>query len=386
MFNQLHLQTQTARRLLAIVLASVALAVLVNSTAHAQEPTGSISGRVFYQGIQPEFLHLEAVVLVPVETTQPISVQTLTDQFMVALEDDGRFAFTDLAAGSYLLGLFRTENPDYIQVLDRFITVREDRGGGGRLERVPAVEISLRAGEQLIFDIPIVLPDFAATPQPTYVPRYSGTISGRITATGPTPGGQFSIALYPADAPQPINPDDNSAGVIYELSGAHADYTFLDIDDGEYFLRPEIDPLLIGPNSELVNFRYRLPVQLRDFSPEEIRGFTRNPELLSYYDSLSDLEIRQQIRDGGLTFPVRVLRVRVANGEATTGVDFTLEYAEVQPASLNPDALPSSGAAVGTGDGGWSTPYVAAALSGLTALAIAAGVAILWRHVISRTD
>ncbi len=375
-----------------VVIFALAVALsLPMESSYAQDRTASVTGRVYYQGIQPESPHLGGVVLVPIETTQPISVQTLADEFGAVLDDEDRFAFAGLAAGRYLLGSFGADNPDYFPLLDTFITVREDRGGG--LERIPAVEISLRAGEQLVFDIPIVLPDFAATPQPTYIPRYSGSISGRITATGPAPNGQFIIALYPADAPQPIDPDDHNSGtfiirrdrfVIVELDGDSTDYTITDLVDGEYFLIPPVRPLLIARESELVEVRYTLPPEAQDFSPEQVRSLISNPDIRSYYDSLSDEEINEQIRDG-LTYPVRVLRVNVTNGAATTGVDFTLEYPEVQPVSLGPSELPSSGTAVDPDDGGWSAAYVAAALAGLTAVAIAALAAVRLR-MLKRDD
>ena len=88
-------------RLTTVIIAAALLGAAALSVAHAQEPTGSISGRIVIAG-QPPVPYDDVFSVVAADTPQPIPNHQLE---LVQFDDQGNFTVSGLGDGDYLLVL-----------------------------------------------------------------------------------------------------------------------------------------------------------------------------------------------------------------------------------------------------------------------------------------
>lgn len=306
-------------RLAIVIIAAALFGAAVLSVAHAQEGTGSISGRIVFEG---EHRGLLGLFFVPGDTPQPVEDQLFLS-FLIEVDGEGNFSVSGLADGDYLLVLppwltAAKPLPESIRVLDLF----------GELRTLPALRVTVAGGEAVTgVEIPIMRLD--ATPTPLPPPGLPGSISGHITLEG-FPGFRFSegASVVSADVPQPIpldllqdfGVDDQNNFVVTGLEG------------GEYFL------LVGGALFELV-----------DPPGEDV-----------------DLLISE-----GLVFTTLGLRITLPDGGAVTGLEIVIDRRDSTLGGPTTGAGPSGANGV--------TDRIAAGLAVAAALLLVAGVALRTR-------
>jgi len=219
-----------------LIVAGALLALILTSSASAQEPTGSISGRISYEGL-PDIpcAAFRWLFIVPTDEPQPIEFSTFESPFYVEVACDGTYSMSDLAAGEYLIAY-----DAYAGVLDGFDEELLVHWRGN--QAIPAKLATLESGQDLVVDIAIRVP----TPEPTPVPA-PNSISGRVYHQGCDQcTDQFSLFVVTTDAPQPYTyafPGELDA--ITVSTDGHGYYTSFPLADGEYFV------VLLSPGVEL---------------------------------------------------------------------------------------------------------------------------------------
>ena len=309
-------------RLTIVIVAAAVLGAAVLSVAHAQEGTGSISGRIVFEGNHRGVLGL---LLVSADDPQPIDDQRFTELY-IEVDGQGNFSVSGLAAGDYFLvllsGLTPAEPlPEGVDFLDSIF---------GLIHTLPALRVTVVGGEAVTgIEIPIMRLD--ATPTPLPPPGLPGSISGHITIEG-FPEALFSesVGVVPSDVPQPI-----SRGLPQYFSvDAQNNFVVTGLEGDEYFLLIGGGPLydLVEPPGEDVLF----------IPPEGIGP-----------------------ADG--TFRVPGLRITLPDGGAVTGLEIIVTRAGLLGG-------PITGAGPSVADG--ATGRIAAGLAVVAALLLAGGVAL----------
>ena len=304
-------------RIAVFLFALVASALLLPAVAHAQEPTGSISGQIVFKG---EHRGLLGLFFVPGDTPQPVEDQLFLS-FLIDVDGEGNFSVSGLADGDYLLVLppwltAAKPLPESIRVLDLF----------GELRTLPALRVTVAGGEAVTgVEIPIMRLD--ATPTPLPPPGLPGSISGHITLEG-FPGFRFSegASVVSADVPQPIPID------LLQDFGVDGQNNFVvtGLEGGEYFL------LVGGALFELV-----------DPPGEDV-----------------DLLISEDLG----VFTALGLRITLPDGGAVTGLEIVIARRDSNLGG------PSTGA--GPGGAGGATGRIAAGLAVPATLLLVGGVAL----------
>lgn len=92
-------------RLTIVILAAAVLSLTALAAAHAQEPTGSISGRIVFVGPQPEFVVGSALpyvlILLPGDLAQPFDA--IANFSLIHADAEGNFSLTGLVDGDYFI-------------------------------------------------------------------------------------------------------------------------------------------------------------------------------------------------------------------------------------------------------------------------------------------
>ena len=121
-------------RLAIVIIAALLLGAAALSVAHAQEPTGSISGHIVFVGPQPEFVEgpfnlAYFVYLVPTNVDQPIDILANMDlilEHLVQADAEGNFSFTGLADGEYFILSLQGNIEDGTPSLEHVSIISED--------------------------------------------------------------------------------------------------------------------------------------------------------------------------------------------------------------------------------------------------------------------
>lgn len=311
--------------------------LLGTGSANAQKSTGTISGRIYYTN-QPNATCVQAdTYIVPASVPQPVAAEAYQHYF-AHNACDGHFSVAGLASGDYLIAVYA--NPDLLPSgFDEEVVFASPLSVGMKAKR-----LTLGAGEQVTIDIPLTVPPEWLTPAPTpsCASGSTASISGTVTLTGQPPyaGYATTISWLPADAPQPINPNLYLSSQV-DASDAGA-FLIRCLAAGEYFL-------LLGRDTE---FEQPLPD-------------------------------RVQLQIGSDVFYEQARRVRVGDGDAVTGIDFTIVFPTPSLAvDYFPTPTPRTGLPIaGTGSGELSPNGLALGLAAVLGLAlVGVGAAVLHKR------
>jgi hypothetical protein len=320
-----------------LLIAAVLVGVLfVVANAHAQDTTGTISGRIYYTN-QPQATCVQAnILIIPYEAVQPLAFSDALAQYGVDHGCDGDFSVEGVAAGDYLVAV--DMNPDLLPSdYDNEVRLLMSNTAFA----FPAKRVTLHAGAQVVVDIPLTVPDEWLTPVPTPACATGATssISGLVTLIGPPPYGGYltQLAWVPTYVPQPIhfNPAANLHNQI--TADPSGQYHMPCLIAGEYFVILSEDARMVAP------------------IPEYVRFISSS--------------------DGVTSFPA--LRVRVDEGQSATGIDFIITFSTPEPINdLTPTATPTPSIGfpdVGSGSqrasNGLATAMIGALLSSVALLA-----------------
>jgi hypothetical protein len=334
-----------------VVLMAATFGVISTVVTSAQEDAGRISGRVYHVNSPSERVR-GSVIIAPVNEPQPILIETLLDRYSVQLDDSGSYEKAGLEAGEYFIGLFRVVNGDRLPDLPEEILIRED----GSRELIPAARVLVSEGDHIEFDIVISPPPPQATPPPTPAPRYTGGVAGKVELVGRIPSGPIDLLWLPVDVEQPVSVAQYPDNVVSLDSTNH--YSITNLPDGAYFVVAPLDADVIAPNREVVDVYYSFA---DSDQVDELRHLIDGE-----YSHLESGAL--SVLGDGIVLTQSTVRVVVADGQTTTGVDFTLRFSEPGPVPVNPHALPMAGDGGGPPDG--------RSLGGLT-LALAAVAAVI---------
>lgn len=204
-----------------LILAAALLALVLTSSASAQEETGSISGRIYYTNQPDAFCVSRLMFIVPADVAQPIPFDNLESPYYVEVPCDGNYSMSGLAAGDYLIAY-----EAYAGFLDGFDEELLVHWRGGN-QIFPAKRVSLAAGQDLVVDIPITV-EIEPTPD-----RTGPGLHGRVIAVGQEqPVMAFDLMLVPADVEQPVTHIEQYA-VGTDTSGR---FDVGGLEDGDYLL------------------------------------------------------------------------------------------------------------------------------------------------------
>ncbi len=304
-------------RIAVFLFALVASALLLPAVAHAQEATGSISGRIVFEG---EHRGLLGLLIVSADDPQPIDDQRFSE-LLVEVDNLGNFSVSGLADGDYFLVLVpwltpAEPLPEGVDFLDSTFDL---------IHTLPALRITV-AGSEAVTGVEIPIMRLDATPTPLPPPGLPGSISGHITVEE-LPEAPFNepVSVVPVDVPQPI-PRDQLQYFNVDLQN---NFVVTGLEGGEYFLLFGGGPLydLVEPPGE-------------------------------------DVLVQ---RSGDEIFTVPGLRINLPDGGAVTGLEIIVTRAGLVGG-------PSTGAGPGGADG--ATGRIAVGLAVAAALLLAAGVAL----------
>ena len=137
-------------RIASVALAAALLGVAALATVQAQEPTGSISGRIIFDGDPDELL----LGLYPANIPQPLTFsQEHEFRTIVFPNDDGTFIFLGLEDGEYLLAIAPWMIP--VEPLPETVRIQSDSGA---VMTLAAMRITVSGGEAVTgVEIAIVL-------------------------------------------------------------------------------------------------------------------------------------------------------------------------------------------------------------------------------------
>ncbi|MCH7811805.1 MAG: hypothetical protein IH958_04165 [Chloroflexi bacterium] len=154
-------------RITSIALAAALLGAAALAGVHAQEPTGSISGRIVFVGEQPVYIPFDLNVpflmfVIPADIEQPLDFNVrvifLLDH-VVAADEDGNFTATGLEDGDYFIiptGTLENSRPP-----PETIAVDEGEGPTTRL----VVRVTVAAG-QAVSGVELFVVAAASSPEP----------------------------------------------------------------------------------------------------------------------------------------------------------------------------------------------------------------------------
>jgi hypothetical protein len=217
-----------------VILAAALLGVAALTTAHAQEPTatpehtGSISGRIVFEGFQPDFgasgTLAYVLILLPGDLAQPIDA---ISNFSLSVADaEGNFSFTGLVDGDYFISpaegrLLETSTPapESVSIINwdvqsTLLAVRVTVANGAA---VTGIEIIIRLPEPVPSG-----PDVGVTgsdcPQPLSPPN------GLSPPSGLSPPGGISPVCAPATGtgPGPTAAERTGAYIALAFAGLAA--------------------------------------------------------------------------------------------------------------------------------------------------------------------
>lgn len=132
---------------IAILLLVLPAALPLLATAQGQEPTGSISGRIVFEGQPPAVF--PRILVIPADAPQPFPFDPSAEKF-VSTDEQGYFAIFGLADGDYFLITsflydFVTPSPETVDVL-----------AGSVVFSSPALRVTIANG-QAVTGIEIVI-------------------------------------------------------------------------------------------------------------------------------------------------------------------------------------------------------------------------------------
>ena len=310
-------------RLTIVILAAALLTAAALQSVAAQEATGSISGRIVFEG---EHRGLLGLLIVSADDPQPIDDQRFTELY-VEVDGQGNFSIPGLADGDYFLvlvpGLTPAEPlPEGVDFFDSSFDL---------VHTLPALRVTVAGGEAVTgVEIPIMR--LFATPTPLPPPGLPGSISGHIVFDVLLGSALLDgVSVVSADVPQPI-----PIGLLqnFPVDGQN-NFVVTGLEGGEYFL-------LVGPTFK--------PVEP---APEEVL-FLLPPEA-AIPKTLGPL-------------PLPAIRVTLPAGGAVTGLEISV--------TLVDDLVfgPSSGA--GPGGANDMSGRIMVGLAVVAALLLAGGVAL----------
>lgn len=355
-------------RLLATILAAVGVLALLTTGAGAQAPTGTVTGTVYYTDAPDERIN-GGLALVPADVPQPISIADMP-QYLVDLDSKGRFLFDDVAAGDYLLVLFRMVNPNRVPFLDRELLILEQ----GVLLSNPATLVSLSAGETVVYDMPIQPIPESDRPSPTDSNLAEVSVIGRMDIRGPVnpqphdeaPEGPFSVYWVSTLVEQLVFLADNRI-----LVQPGEDFMIRGVEDGEYFIIPPLTYRVEAIGMETLPYHV-ITDRVGFVGPEHAADVL---ELLAKVYPNRELPGPEAIVEDGFIIDVPVFRVTVAAGQPPARIAFTIVY-ESSPLASDGPLLPDTG--TGARGGGGINFQLGSLLAVLTGVA-AAGIFVALR-------